>query len=295
MPISEIHTYEDGSKVGWDVDKGEWVPLDAEAEGGSFLGNAGRAAARSTEELALGAGLYGSTGAEAQQLQGEILRGQQEAQERSAPWASMIGGAAPDVAAGLAIAPLTGGLGLGGMLAAEGGVGGLLGALRTAGSFEERIGNAALGAAGAAGGAALAPLAAAGIGGALRVFGALERKTLGRVATEVDEASGRLRLADDAARGPGSVADDAQLEPGGAGSVGAARTPAAAIAPPPGQALEERGVNEKEAAGAESASPAFTKKLDRVIGETGYQPPIGQGTRTMSGARLGQAVREFAP
>lgn len=275
MPIIDKYTSEDGISVGWDTDRGEWIELDTAAEEGTTLGNIGRAAGRSVEDIGLGLGLYGS--GEAAQLQEQMLRERQQAASRSAPIASAVGEVVPDVTAGLAMAPLTGGMSMPAMLGTELLAGSVLGGIRP-GSIDERIGRAAVGGLASVGGAALAPAAAAGVGSALRLFRNIEGETLSRIGREADQASVTLREAS---------------QPAGR-SVGAAETPEELLGRTGTEAEEQAVYQATEQAGAEATSPGFEQKLLRAQ-QLGHTPTIGQATRGFSPARLYQAGREFLP
>ena len=100
----------------------------------------------------------------------------------------------PDVAAGLALAPVTGGMSLPAMLGAEFLAGGIMGAIRP-GSFDERLGRAAIGGLAAVGGAALVGAGSGGVGSALRLFRNVEDRTLLRVGAEAENGAAILRQA----------------------------------------------------------------------------------------------------
>src|SRR5262245_31259122 len=119
MPnIVQTHTYDDGQMIGWDADSGRWIELDPEMMEGSFLGNVGRAASRGMAEIAQGVREIADPG-ERTRLEGERLQQERQAAQASAPWAEALGNVAPDVVAGAAAAPLTGGMGLASMLLGE--------------------------------------------------------------------------------------------------------------------------------------------------------------------------------
>src|SRR5262245_19753917 len=159
--------------IGWDADSGQWVPVDKEMMEGSFVGNVGRGAARGLEEIGQGISGLGTPAdpveIERRQLEAQDLEARQQEARTAAPWAEMIGEAAPDIAAGVATAPFAGGMSLPAAIGAEALTGGILGGLRP-GSFDERLGRAAIGGALSIGGAALSVPATAGIGSALRLF-----------------------------------------------------------------------------------------------------------------------------
>ena len=281
MPnIIKTHTYDDGQMIGWDADAGDWVELDKDMYAGSFVGNVGRAAAGGMAEIAQGVQELWNP-SERTALEGEALAEQQAAAQRSAPVASALGNVVPDVTAGLAMTPFTGGLSVPAMLGTELLAGSVMGGIRP-GSIDERVGRAAVGGLASVGGAALAPAAAAGVGSALRLFKNIEGETLSRIGREADQASVTLKEASQPAAPAGR-------------SVGAAETPEELIGRTGTEAAEEAELQATEAAGAESLQPGFEKKLDRAIRDLGHTPTIGQGTRLFSPARLGQSTREFLP
>src|SRR5262245_17094448 len=120
MNIIQTHQYDDGQLIGWDTDSGQWVPLDREMYEGSFIGNVGRGALRGAQEIEQGINeLLPNADPALVQAQGEALAARQQEAAAAAPWAEAIGEAVPDISAGLAAAPLTGGMSLPGMVGTE--------------------------------------------------------------------------------------------------------------------------------------------------------------------------------
>jgi hypothetical protein len=199
----------------------------------------------------------------------------------------MLGGAVPDVAAGAGLGLATAAWGWrcagrrGRTWWAAGGI--------RPGTVEERATRAILGSALSVGGAAVGPVAVKGIGLGLKMFGTMENRALSGVSQAAEAGITRGRAAELASsRQAAAAAEPGSQAPLPPGSVGAARTPAG-LAPE-----DETGalLRETEQAGAENISAGFGKKLDRAI-DLGWKPPIGQGTRAFSRARLGQSVQEL--
>ena len=319
--IIQTHKYEDGSTIGWDTEaeggKGGWVPLDTAMQEGSFLGNVGRGAVVGANQITQGVSdlLIDDY---ASQQRGAAQQEQQARAERTAPWATGIGSTVPDVLAGIAAAPLTGGMSVPGMLATEFGVGAATGFLRP-GTVEERVGRAVIGGGLNAGGAVVAQPIAQGVGAAVRAFRGVESNTLARIGQASNAAAATIREADTAVAGGGAdvaaniparelaarqaeagrfstaIADlEAQL-PAGQRSVGAAETPAGesrgldAL-----QASEEQIMKETDQAGAALDSPEFNRALQHAQ-QLGWTPPIGQNTRAFSTARMAQEARNYMP
>jgi hypothetical protein len=196
--------------------------------------------------------------------------------------ASAIGNVVPDVVAGTALAPLTGGMSLASMLLAESAIGSVMGGIRP-GSVDERIGRAAVGGLASIGGAALSVGAAAGVGSALRLFRNVEGQTLSRIGREAEVAGQTIR---EAAQPPGNVVPMR--------GVGAAETPEELIGRTGTEAEEAAVMDVTERAGAEATGGDYEKRLLHAQ-QLGHVPTIGQGTRSMSPTRLYQAAREYAP
>jgi hypothetical protein len=197
------------------------------------------------------------------------------------------------------------------MLGTEFLAGGLMAGIRP-GSVDARIGHAALGGLLSVGGAALAPAAAAGVGGALRIYGQMESRLFGRLAPEAENAAATIRQAgvsESVTPGGPEVLDPSIVQKlkdmgfvktaarGEAGApvrgVGAAETPPeVSRGLSPEEMATEAAAKQTEAAGAENLSPDFAQKLDNAV-QLGWKPPPGQGTRLFSKARLTQAAQEW--
>ena len=290
MSIVEKRVGKDGTLWGWDDRQGDWVELDAAAEQGSTLGNLGRAAARGFGTI--GQGLQELTPlddnpihpelltAEQQQRAnaGQLLEAQSQAASRAAPIAEAIGGAAPEIAAGVGAGIMTGGLGLVPALAGQAAAGAFTGFLRP-GDTTERAASAALGAAFGLFGEAV-PAGAQALKGTmlgLKMGEAITGRASARVANELDVGLSRVEAA---TAGSG----------GEAGSVGAARTPQGELGE---QALREsQALDIDEAAGANTSNKYDIHQRARLEAE-GYKSPLGAQTRLGSAARAAEAVDEF--
>lgn len=278
--IVKIEPDGQGGAWGFDSDTWKWVPVDPQAAEGSFAGNVGRAAGRGFE--AIGTGLEQLAG---QDDPGEVenLRARQQAASNVAPWAEGIGGAAPEVAAGLAAAPFTGGMSMPIMLGTEALIGAGTGFVRP-GSIEERARNAGVSALLNVGGASVAPI----VGSAMRTaFGVSRQVTEGATAAVADGVeAGGMRLA---------AREAQQAAEGGAPagkSVGAAETPAEHLGDDFAQ--QNLALEATEKAGAEIDNPYMASARARAE-EDGYISPFGAGTRAMSPARLAAAAQEMNP
>ena len=280
MAILKTHTYENGSMVGYDDALQEWVPLDPQAEQGSFIGNVGRAAGRSVREI--GAGVEQLLGAGDEQDRIALQR-EQEAAYRSAPYAESIGSVIPDIGAGIAGAAGTLGLGLPAILAAEAGLGAISGAIRP-GDIEERGARAAVGATFGLVGGLAGPIAGRAAAAATGIGEMITGRTVARVGQQIDLGGARIRTAESAA---GTVQQP--------GAVGAARTPEELIDVE--TRLETEMLEQTERAGAISTREqggGFEGSLARAR-EAGFKGNMGQGTRAGSMARWGQSLKEVNP
>ena len=158
MTIVERKTGQDGTLWGWMMRSANGWKLDESSEQGSTLGNLGRAALRGFRDV--GQGISELTPleetskihpevltpeAERRFAEARALEAEQQAAATSAPIAEAVGGAAPEVAAGLGTAAATGGLGLPLAVLGQMGAGAATGFLRP-GTTVERATNAALGA-----------------------------------------------------------------------------------------------------------------------------------------------------
>lgn len=284
MPILKTERANDGQLWGYDSEAEDWVPIDEAAQGGSFLGNVGRAAGRGFEEVQQGVReLYDPTNPLVEQA-GQELEQRQQAAGAVAPWAEMIGGAAPEAAGALATMPLTGGLGVLPTLLAEAGAAGTITALRP-GSFEDRLQNAGLSAGiGLVGGAAALPIAA-GIRAGMNVGGAILQKTTAATGRSIEAAAGKARALSAAERQAGIQ------QPG---SAGAAATPEGQL----GRDLTGEEVSTLAGdvrRGADiSESPGREEEL-AAAQEHGWTRPWWADTRTGSSSRIKAGLRELFP
>lgn len=295
---------QDGVTIGFDDESGEWVPIDTGYQRGTFFGNLARGAADETGRI--GVGLRSLV--DNSELMGQELKVSQEelaAQERSAPWARVIGGTAPDIAAGLGVGYLTAGLGLPAMLAGEAGIGALMGGARP-GSLEERAQNALWGAGFNAAGAGVLTAAERGIAKGFEVARGILAKSSAatargiehaRVQGEVTQAareaelSGNLNRVDqDAGLAPGSEpgAQNPAVDPQGVNgprSVGAAETPDELL---PDDAADYW----RSARNDMTSSQAKEFEAAEALG---YKTPAFVGTSRGSVPRLTYAMNEMNP
>lgn len=278
--ISQVHTYPNGLTIGFDSEANDWVPVDKQAFEGSTLGNIARGAGRSVEGIGQGIKeLVGNQNDAARiQAEGEALARRQQAASNAAPVAETVGGAVPDVAAGVGLGLATSGLGLPAMVGAEAGLGAVLGGIRP-GTVEERLQGAVVSAGltvlGLGVGAALGPIAVKGIGGAVTAFRGLEGRMLGKINQAVETAGGQLRQADEAAA--------AVRQPG---SVGAAAAPVDEAMAQESAAL---AATERAGGNIDTLGAGARRETAEALG---YRSPLGAGTREGSAARKVAAVRQ---
>lgn len=273
------HTYDDGSMVGFDEESGQWVPLDAEAEGGGFLGNVLSGARRGFQSLGQGIQQLSSEDTEADALERAMLGEEQAAASRSAPWAEAIGGAAPDIAAGVGLGAVTGGAGLPAFIASEAGLGATLGFLRP-GSMEERMVQAAWGSAAGAAGGGLGMIALKGVGLGLKAAQAITGRSASRVGQAIDQGAQRVAAAE---------APPVRGSTLGSRSAGAAETAADELDPVIREQTE--ALEGTEQAGQMVTDKSWERIRSKAL-ELGMQEPLSSGTRQGSMARMLAAGQE---
>lgn len=310
MPVLDVQQV-NGETLGYDTDRGEWVPVDPNAAQGGFLGNAAAAAGRGSESLMYGTQqLLGSNPEQAAAGAADVGQ-RQEAAGRAAPWAEMLGGAAPDVAASIGLAATTGPLGLAATMGGEGALNAMLGFLKP-GDMEQRITSAlAQGAIGSVGGAVgvgaghaatamfelfkpAGQLSKAAVHGAMQganASEALTSKQLGSIGAELERGGAAIRAADESGAGAGTV--EGGLPGGGQGrSVGAAETPQGQIDP--------RTQVEGEVYAADDAAQMDVNNPQRQVDirnaeDLGFTFNPGSYTKAGSGARTLEAINQAAP
>lgn len=260
---------------GFDTDANEWVAVDRQAAEGGVVGNLARAAGRGFEDVM--AGLRQATTGQSD----PNLAARQAAASAGAPIAEAVGGFAPEAGAAALAGLATGGAGFFPALAAESAAGGAVSAMRP-GTFEDRI-LAGLEGAGLnlAGGAALK-----GILQGFKIGRGILSATQNRVAAGIEAGVQRVqtsRAAEAAAAG--------ETAPG-AGSVGAARTPAGEV----GGEIRQQGaaMDIDEATGAAIENPSVQLTQQRAE-ELGWKPAPGGGTKSGSASRLAEAAHELMP
>jgi hypothetical protein len=305
MPITQIVPHEGGGAWGWDTEAGKWVGVDPAMAQGSVPGNLARAFGRGAQDIGLGIEQLAQPNDPQIQARIKVLNLQKEAASRAAPWTEAIGEGLPDVAAGLALTPFTGGMSVPAMLAG-GAAGGALSGFVRPGTIEERVQNALIGGALGATGVGLNEAAVKGVTAALKVGETIATRNAASVARGVEVGGQRIQNAADRAAFEASQAEggaggadftvDSQgnAVPGGggaaadqgAGSAGAARNP---NAPPDPYA-------EMEAAGAsgEAASNAGLAQRQRVE-DIGYRSPSHADTRSGSIPRWLSGVNDTTP
>jgi hypothetical protein len=276
MPILKVEKANDGGTWGFDSEAGKWVPIDAAMMQGSFAGNLGRAAVQGVENIGQGLNeLVAQPDNQQVVADREALRAREEQSARSAPWASALGGAAPEVAAGVLAAIPTAGAGLLPALGAQALAGGAIGSLRSAGSNAERTANAAFGAAAGLLGEVIGPAAMKAVAAGASMAEAVTGRAAGKVTREIADGADQVTRARAAAEAAGG--DQAQP-----GSVGAARTPSEQLDPQ--VAAESQALGVDEATGAEIGNPG--RERDRSAAEAhGYRPPWFADTKGGSAAR----------
>lgn len=293
MPITKVVPDGQGGAWGWDTDTNDWVPVDPQAAGGSFLGNLGRAAGRGFEGLGAGVRQAADPADEAARLDAEAYQMDTQAAERVAPWAEGLGQAAPDIAAGGAAAALTGGASIPIQLGAQALAGGLSAAARP-GSTEERLANAAWGAGLAIAGGVIAPAALKGITAALEIGRGIQGKTAVAMADGIEAGGMRLDRARAAAAAQGAEGAGVSQAPGGAGSVGAAATPEEQI--PAYLRAESQALDLDEAQGTSIGEwTAGQRRIAEDATALGYKIPSHYGTPRGSASRIVNAGREYLP
>ena len=297
MTIVERKTGQDGTLWGWDDEVGQWLELDESAEQGSTLGNLGRAALRGFRDV--GQGISELTPleetskihpevltpeAERRFAEGRALEAEQQAAATSAPIAEAVGGSAPEVAAGLGAAAVTGGIGLPAAILGQMGAGAATGFLRP-GTTVERATNAALGA--VFGLAGEIPAGAQMVRGAmlgLKMGEAVTGRAAGRSADVLD--MGLLRAETAAARQGELAAPGSHVR-----SAGAAATPEGELGEQ--AARENLALEADEATGANVSSASDARDRQWAEENLGYKSPLGSGTHAGSGARMAEAVDEY--
>lgn len=260
---------------GYDTDAKQWVPVDRQAAEGGFVGNLGRAAGRGFEDVMAGL-RQASTG-----QSDPNLAARQAAASAGAPVAEALGGFAPEAGAAALAGLATGGAGFVPALAAESAAGGAVSAMRP-GTFEERI-LAGLEGAGVnlAGGAAFK-----GIMQGFKIGRGILSATQNRVAAGIEAGAERVRTSRAA-----EAAAAGETQPG-AGSVGAAATPAGEVTPE--IATQGRVLDVDEATGANVENPSNLIAQQRAE-ELGWRPAPGSGTKAGSASRLAEAAHELNP
>ena len=312
MPdIIKTERGKDGGLWGLDRDSNEWIPIDEAQQKGSFLGNLGRAAGRGFESVGQGvtelmAPIMDPAAVPGVEAAGEEFRQREAIAGQTAPWAEMLGGGAPELAAGTGIALGTGGASVPLQLGAQALTGGILGGLRTAESNSDRAANAAFGAAASMVGEIAGPVAVRGISAGALLAESVINRGFGRLARETDAAqilqqarTAAPQAAGEAVPQPGSVGAATTPQPG---SVGAATTPqpgsVGAATTPRGQlgeiGAESAAMDVDEATGAAIKNPGLGKERDAAM-QHGYQDPWYAGTRAGSESRVRGAVRELNP
>ncbi|MEK1931019.1 MAG: hypothetical protein AAAC47_14800 [Pararhizobium sp.] len=311
MPILDIQSI-NGQTLGYDTDRGDWVPVDPNALGGSTVGNLGRAAGRGMESIGLG--IQEAVGYAPEATQGAIadLAQRSQAASTAAPVAEAVGQLAPDVAAGVGLGVVTGGLGLAATMGTEAALNAALGGIRP-GTTDERLTNALFqGAIGAAGGALgygaasyaskafyelykpAGEMSEAATFGALRGAAAAEGVTtrqMSAINNELQFGARSIREAGDSGAGAGGLADS-QLPGGGGRSAGAAETPAGAI--DPRTQVESEIYAADDAAGMDVNNPQRLKDI-KAAEDLGFTFNPGSYTKEGSGARTLEAINQAAP
>lgn len=311
MPITTIVPHKDGGAWGWDSDANSWVPVDTQAQNGSFVGNVGRAAGRGFGSIGAGLGELGPQSEDAA-LSGQIINLQDQAAANAAPWSQAIGTTAPDVLAGVAAGAATGGLGLPATLLGQAAAGGLTAGIRP-GSVEERVANAAMGAGLGVAGGALGEAAAKGIAAALEVGRGIATKNGATVAraievggqrvansqTRADMEAAAAQAAPDASAPqgqPGDVANPLETgqppQPAGS-SVGAAQTPTGDL-PEESQMWNSALADDDMQAGSRVGNPRVPQIMEDAR-QIGYEPSTWAEAGKGSRSRLMGAMAEFSP
>lgn len=281
--IIAIEKANDGSSWGYDSDSENWVPIDEAMQKGSFAGNLVRSAGRGFRSLGQGVEELAFPDNPAVQAAGEDLRARQEAAATAAPWAEMLGGAAPEMAAGIGAGLLTGGAGFLPQIAAQGLAGGSVGLLRSADSAAERAANAALGAAFGLVGEAGGQLAVKGMMAGSKMAQAVIDRGTGRLAQQVQGIQQQT-----AARQAAEAAGAGVQQPG---SVGAATTPRGLT----GEiGAETRAMEATEAAGGQIKNPGLDAEREAAMSH-GYRDPWWAGSRTGSESRVKAALQQLNP
>lgn len=279
MPITQIVPHEGGGAWGWDSDAGKWVGVDPDMAQGSLPGNLLRAGSRGVQDIGLGIDQLIRPDNPDTQARIKVLNLQKEAASRAAPWTEAVGEGLPDVAAGLALTPFTGGMSVPAMVAGGAAGGALSGFIRT-GTMQERVTNALYGAAAGVAGVGLGEAAVKGVGAAMRVGETIMTRNSANVARGVEVGAQRVQNAADRA-----AMDAAQTEQG-AGSVGAAVNPDAP--PDPYAAMEAAG-----ASGDVATVPGLAQR--QIVEDMGYRSPSHADTRTGSTGRWLSGVNETLP
>jgi hypothetical protein len=309
MPITTVVPHAGGGAWGWDDTAGKWVPVDEGMQGGSFLGNIGRSAATSFEQM--GAGIQSIGGQDQQaKLTGDILRLQGESEANAAPWAAAIGTGVPDVLAGVAAGAATGGMGVPAMLAGQAAAGAFTAGIRP-GSVEERVGNAAMGAGLGIAGGFIGEIASKGIAAALEVGRGIATKNGATIARAVE--TGGQRVANAQARAemeataaaqaageggaPGvspqpGAADASGISPQGS-TAGAAQTPGTEL--PEDTRMWNSALNEDDAHAAGVTSNPRVGQIMSDARDIGYEPSLWAEAGKGSRSRLMGALEEFSP
>lgn len=310
MPITTIVPHKDGGAWGWDSDANSWVPVDTQAQNGSFVGNVARAAGRGFEGIGAGVQSIGGQNQQAD-LTGQIIDLQDQAAANAAPWSQAIGTTAPDVLAGVAAGAATGGLGLPATLLGQAAAGGLTAGIRP-GSVEERVANAAMGAGLGLAGGALGEAASKGIAAALEVGRGIATKNGATVARAIEVGGQRVANAQTRAEAEAAAAaaqgDTAGLPVGEGGPSqapqGAGQQPAGSsvgAAQVPGDQLDEStrmwnsALNDDDMqAGSRVGNPRVPQIMQDAR-SIGYEPSTWAEAGKGSRSRLMGALEEFSP
>jgi hypothetical protein len=306
MPVTTIVPHAGGGGWGWDDTAGKWVPVDTDALHGSFLGNTGRAAARSFQEIEAGIGSIGGQNQQAQAT-GDILHLQSESAANAAPWAEAIGLGVPDVLAGAAAGLMTGGASLPVQLGGQAAAGAFTSGIRP-GSVEERIGNAAMGAGFGVAGGVLGEAATKGISAALEIGRGIATKNGATIARAIEVGGQRVANAQTRAEmeaaqaaatggdGAGNAAMDqrqAGIQQPGGSTAGAAQVPGEDLPEDTRMWNSALADDDMHAAGVTS-NPRVPKIMEdaRAIG---YEPSLWAEAGKGSRSRLMGALEEFSP
>lgn len=298
MGVSHITSDGSGGYWGWDDQANDWVPVDPQAYEGSTVGNMGRAAGRSLEQM--GQGLEQMQPQDRQDpnlgARIEASRAQGAAASAGAPLAELLGGTAPDVIAGIGAGALTGGAGLAPVLAASALAGAGTAAIRP-GSVEERLNAAMWGAISGAGGEVLGQAAAKGIGLALRLGKGIVDRGAQTTARVVDAGVERQ-----ATRQAMAAADEGAAalpgQPGGAaGRPGGSTAGAAQVVDDETEALAREGeiVERSQDWLDRGQGDNKARRTYAPAEEYGYVAPDFEGAPRGSRAAMKAAIDEFNP